>query len=42
VWTLYRPDRNLRFHTYDHADPTESSEELLAEIDRDRTSIFWG
>jgi len=41
VWTLYRPDRNLRFHSHDNADPTES-EELLAEIDRDRTSIFWG
>lgn len=42
LWTLYWRDRNLRFHEYDLAPATESVEELLAEIDRDPTAIFWG
>jgi Protein of unknown function (DUF3024) len=42
VWSLYWRDRNLRFHVYDLAAPTASIEELLAELDRDPTAIFWG
>ena len=42
VWSLYWRDRNLRFHAYDLAAPTASIEELLAELDRDPTAIFWG
>lgn len=42
VWSLYRRDRNLRFHAYDLVSPTASIEELLAELDRDPTAIFWG
>ena len=42
LWSLYWRDRNLRFHAYDLAAPTASIEELLAELDRDPTAIFWG
>jgi Protein of unknown function (DUF3024) len=42
VWSLYWRDRNLRFHAYDRLLPTASIEELLAEVDRDPTAIFWG
>jgi hypothetical protein len=42
VWTLYYTDRNLRFHRYDPAPATADVVDLLAEIDRDPTAIFWG
>jgi len=42
TWSLYSRDRNLRFHAYDRAAPSPSVEELLNEIDRDPTGIFWG
>ena len=42
VWSLFWRDRNLRFHAYDLAAPRASIEELLAELDRDPTAIFWG
>ncbi len=42
TWTLYRRDRNLKVHRYDLLDPTPRIEELLAELDRDPTAIFWG
>lgn len=40
-WTLYWADRNSRWHLYDLIDPG-SVAALLAEIDDDPTSIFWG
>ena len=42
VWSLFWRDRNLRFHAYDLVSPTANIEELLAEVDRDPTAIFWG
>ena len=42
LWALFWRDRNLRFHAYDRARPTARVEELLAEVDRDPTAIFWG
>jgi Protein of unknown function (DUF3024) len=42
VWSLYWRDRNLRFYAYDLVSPMASIEELLAEVDRDPTAIFWG
>jgi hypothetical protein len=42
LWSLYWRDRNQRFHEYDRVPPSESVEDLLAEIDRDPTAIFWG
>ena len=41
-WTLYWRDRNLRFHIYDPLAPSRKVEDLLTEIDRDPTCIFWG
>jgi Protein of unknown function (DUF3024) len=41
-WSLYWRDRNLRFHEYDLVPPSQSVEDLLAEVDRDPTAIFWG
>jgi len=42
IWTLYWRDRNLKFHLYQAAAPTQTIDELLDEIDMDRTAIFWG
>lgn len=42
MWTLYWPDRNGKFHLYEGVDPTPTIERLLAEVDADPTSIFWG
>ena len=42
LWSLYWRDRNLRFHEYDRVPAAASVEDLLAEIDRDPTAIFWG
>lgn len=39
---LVYTDRNLRFHRYDPAPATAHVVDLLAEIDRDPTGIFWG
>jgi Protein of unknown function (DUF3024) len=41
-WTLYWRDRNLRFHRYDLLAPSTRVDDLLTEIDRDPTCIFWG
>lgn len=42
TWTLYWRDHNLRFHLYDHLKPSPGIGDLLDEIDRDPTAIFWG
>lgn len=42
LWSLYWRDRNLRFHQYDRVPAAASVEDLLAEVDRDPTAIFWG
>lgn len=42
MWSLFWRDRNLKFHAYDSVPPTPRVEELLAEVDRDPTAIFWG
>lgn len=41
-WLLHWRDRNLNLHEYDLADPTPDIRDLLDEIDRDPTNIFWG
>lgn len=41
-WTLYWRDRHLRFHVYEPLPPSNRVDDLLAEIDRDPTCIFWG
>jgi len=40
--TLYWRDRNLHFHIYDLLPPSDRVDDLLDEIDRDPTCIFWG
>ena len=40
-WSLDWRDRNRRWHPYDFQ-PVEDLTELLAEVDRDPTGIFWG
>jgi len=42
VRTLYWRDRNLRFHECDRIAPSASIADVLAEIDRDPTGVFWG
>lgn len=42
LWSLYWRDRNLRFHAYDRVPASASIEDLLVEVDRDPTAIFWG
>jgi Protein of unknown function (DUF3024) len=42
AWTLYWRDRNLRFHIYDRLAPSRIIDDVLLEIDRDPTGIFWG
>ena len=42
VWTLYWRDRNLAFHRYTRVSPSADVAVLLAEIEADPTSIFWG
>ncbi len=41
-WSLYWRDRNLKFHNYERVPARLHVEELLAEVDRDPTHIFWG
>lgn len=42
VWSLYWRDRNLKFHAYQRVPASANIEDLLAEVDRDPTAIFWG
>jgi hypothetical protein len=42
TWTLHWRDRNLRFHRYDRIEPSANVGQLIDEIDRDPTGIFWG
>jgi len=42
LWSLYWRDRNSKVHEYDVMPASTSIEDLLAEVDRDPTSILWG
>ncbi|MBU1658696.1 DUF3024 domain-containing protein [bacterium] len=42
TFTLYCPDRNEKWHLYDFIEASTELENLLKEIDRDPTGIFWG
>jgi hypothetical protein len=41
-WLLYSSDRNNRWHLYDLIKPSTDFDDLLKELDRDPTGIFWG
>ena len=42
TWTLYCADRNGRWHRYDPQVPSKDFDDLLQEVERDPTGIFWG
>jgi hypothetical protein len=42
AWTLYWPDRNLRWHLYPDLPAKRPVQELLDELEGDPTGIFWG
>lgn len=42
LWTLYSLDRNGRLHLYSRLRPTPKIDELLGELDRDPSGVFWG
>lgn len=41
-WTLHWRDRNERWHVYERIKPSPTISDLLREVDRDPTAIFWG
>lgn len=41
-YEIHVTDRNLKFHEYDLVDPTPHIDELIDEVERDPTCIFWG
>jgi hypothetical protein len=41
-WSLYCADRNSRWHLYTLLAPSADFDELLKEVDRDPTGIFYG
>ncbi len=42
VFVLYCSDRNSRWHEFTLFEPTNNLDAVLAEIDEDRTGIFFG
>lgn len=42
VWLLYCADRNSKWHLFEPYPENKDIEELLSEVQRDRTGIFWG
>jgi len=42
TWTLYCADRNERWFNYVDISPSNDLNDLLAEVDKDPTGIFWG
>lgn len=42
IWSLYSADRNDKWHLYKGKKPRSSFDDLLAEVDKDSTHIFWG
>jgi hypothetical protein len=41
-WTLFWSDRNLRWHSYEGFVDRRNFLDLLHEVERDPTCIFWG
>jgi Protein of unknown function (DUF3024) len=42
LWTLYRRDRNLKYHRYHPLDPSPQVQDLLDYLDERADPIFWG
>ncbi|MGQ0826010.1 MAG: DUF3024 domain-containing protein [Actinomycetota bacterium] len=41
-WATFWRDRNLEFHRFELIAPSRQIEVLLADVDEDRSGIFWG
>ena len=41
-WVLYWSDRNGKWHVYDLIEPSPTVGSLIAEVEKDPVSIFWG
>ena len=41
-WDLYCCDRNSKWHLYIHMESNTNFDDLLEEVNRDPTGIFWG
>lgn len=41
-WTLFCTDRNSKWHEYTVVEPNSDFNEMLKEVDKDPTGIFWG
>jgi hypothetical protein len=41
-WTLYWRDRNEKWHLYTEITPVKNVEEIINEVDKDPSGIFWG
>ncbi|MEZ5980333.1 MAG: DUF3024 domain-containing protein [Planctomycetota bacterium] len=42
LWTLFYRDQNGKWHVYDRVEPIARFQDLLDEVGRDPTTIFWG
>ena len=42
TWSLYYPDRNSKWHSYERAKPSRQFTHLLRAVEHDPTGIFWG
>ena len=42
LWSLYWRDQHAAFHLYPQADPSAAIADLLDEVERDPTALFWG
>jgi hypothetical protein len=42
TWTLYCADRNSKWHEYLPLRPSKNFNNLLSEVEKDATHIFWG
>jgi hypothetical protein len=42
TWQLYFIDRNNNWRPYDLIQPSTDFDDLLKELDRDPTGVFWG
>jgi hypothetical protein len=40
-WSLYCADKKSKWHPYTETEPSSNFDDLLKEVDRDPTGIFW-
>lgn len=42
TWSLLWRDRNCKWHHYNECEPSPRFKDLVREVERDPTGIFWG